>query len=61
VLAGFGDDDLVASKKIEIIGLEEMLPQEAPEELCPGEGRGEEALDGAIAAAVTTPARCPAS
>ncbi len=55
-LAGFGHDDLVASEQIDIIGLEEMLAKEAPEELHPGEGGGEEALDGAIAATVATPA-----
>ena len=57
VLAGFGHDDLVASQQIDIIGLEEMLTKETPVELRPGEGRGEEALDGAIASAVPTPAR----
>ena len=56
-LASFGDDNLVASKEIDIIGLEQMLTKEAPEELRPGQGGSEETLDGAIAAAVARPAR----
>jgi len=58
-LAGFGHDDLIASKKIDVISLEEMVAKEVPEELRPGEGGGEEALNGALAATVASPARDP--
>jgi len=58
-VAGFGHNHFVASEEIDIVGAEEMLAKEEAEELRPGDGGGEEALDGAIAGAVATPARDP--
>ena len=56
-LASFGDDDLIASQDVDIILLEVMGAKEQPEDVCPGEQSSEQALDGAVASAVATPAR----
>ncbi len=55
-LASFGDDDLIASEDVDIVRLDEMLAREAPEELWPGDDGSEEALNGAVAGALATPA-----
>ncbi len=56
MLAGFGDDDLIAREDVDIVGLAELLAREAPEDLWPGDGGGKEALHGAVASAIATPA-----
>lgn len=56
LLPGFGDDDLIASKNVDIIRVKEVLAKEAPEELCSKKRGGKEALNGAVAGAVASPA-----
>lgn len=54
--ASLGDDDLIASEDVDIVGVEEMVASEEPEEVRPRDGSGEEALHGAVAGAVAAPA-----
>ena len=39
----------------DVVRLDELLAQEEPEQLCPRQGGGEQALDGAIAGTVAGP------
>ncbi len=55
-LASFGDDGFIASKKIDIVRVKEVVEKEEPEELRPGNEGGEEALNGAIAGIFASPA-----
>jgi hypothetical protein len=55
VLAGFGDDHLIPSEDIDLVGCKEMLAKEQPEDRGPRDGSGKEALDGAIGAAAVSP------
>ena len=57
VLAGFGDDRFIAGKQIDIISLEQVAAEEQSEEGGPGQRGGKKALDSAIAAARSSPAR----
>jgi hypothetical protein len=57
VLAGFGHDGFITSQKIDIISVKQVGAKKEPEQRGPGNEGGEEALDGAIAAAVSGPAR----
>src|SRR5215831_12215395 len=56
VLAGFRDDDVIASDEVDIRGAVHMLTKEHPKQHRPREDGGEQALDGAIAAACASPA-----
>jgi hypothetical protein len=56
-LAGFGDDDLIASQDVDVVILEVMLLKDEPEEVCPGKDSSKEALDSAVPGAIATPAR----
>jgi hypothetical protein len=56
MLAGFGDDDLIASEDIDLGGFVEMVAKEEPKHARPREGRGKEALHRAIATAGARPA-----
>jgi hypothetical protein len=56
VFAGFGDDGFIASKKLDVVRVQEMVLEEEPEELRPWNDGGEEALNGAIAGTSVSPA-----
>ena len=56
VLAGFGDDDFIASDEVDISRAVHMLTKEHPKQHRPRDDGGEKALDGAIAAAFAGPA-----
>jgi hypothetical protein len=56
VLAGFRDDDFIASDEVDISRAVHMLTKEHPKQHRPREDGGEQALDGAIAAAFAGPA-----
>jgi hypothetical protein len=56
VLAGFGDDDVIARDEVDVSRTVQMVPEEDPKQESPREDRGEKALDGAIAAAWARPA-----
>ncbi len=56
VLAGFGDHDFIASGQGDIIRAVHMLTEEHPKQYRPRNDRGEQALDGARAAAFAGPA-----
>src|SRR5262249_12597574 len=59
VLAGFGDDDLIARHQVDRSWGVQMVAKEHPKEDPPGENRGKKALDRAIATAFAGPAREP--
>src|SRR5262249_6712095 len=50
VLAGFRDDDFIASDEVDISGAVHMLTKEHPKQHRPWQDGGEQALDGTIAA-----------
>jgi hypothetical protein len=56
VLAGFRDDDFIARNEVAISRAVYMLTKEHPKQHRPREDGGEQALDGAIAAACASPA-----
>src|SRR5262244_3110748 len=56
VLAGFRDDDFIASDEVDISGAVHMLTKEHPKQHRPWQDGGEQALDGTIAAAFAGPA-----
>jgi hypothetical protein len=56
VLAGFRDDDFIASDEVDISRAVHMLTKEHPKQHRPREDGGEQALDGAITAALASPA-----
>lgn len=56
VLAGFGDDDVIARDEVDVTRTVQMVPEEDPKQESPREDRGEKTLDGAIAAAWARPA-----
>src|SRR5262249_40449032 len=56
VLAGCGDDDVIARDEVDVTRTVQMVPEEDPKQEAPREDRGEKALDGAIAAAFACPA-----
>ncbi len=56
VLAGFGDDDVIARDEVDVTRTVHLVPEEDPKQKAPREDRGEKALDGAIAAAFARPA-----
>ena len=55
-LAGFGDDDFIASDEVDIVRAVHMLTKEHPKQHRPRDDGGEQALDGAIAPAFAGPA-----
>src|SRR5262252_4982855 len=55
--AGFRDDDFIARDEVDISRAVHMLTKEYPKQHRPREDSGEEALDGAVAAAFASPAR----
>ena len=56
VLAGFRDDDFIASDAVDISRAVHMLTKEHPKQHRPREDGGKPALDGAITAAFASPA-----
>ena len=56
MLAGFRDDDVIASRQIDIIRAVHMVTEEHPKQDGPWHDRGEKALDGPIAPAFARPA-----
>jgi hypothetical protein len=56
VFAGFRDDDFIACDEIDIRRAMHMLTKDPPKQHRPREDGGEQALDGAIAAAFACPA-----
>src|SRR5215467_13099391 len=56
VLAGFGDDDVIAGNEVDVTRTVPLVPEEDPKQEAPREDRGEKALDGAVAAAFARPA-----
>ena len=56
VLAGFGDNRFITAEQIDLISAEEMGAKEQPEHTGPGDAGMEQALDGALAAAIARPA-----
>src|ERR671932_690383 len=57
VLAGFGDNDVIARHEVDVTWTVQMMPEEDPKQDAPRDEGGEKALDGAIAAAWACPAR----
>ena len=56
VLAGFRDDNFIASDEVDISRTVQVLTKEHPKQHRPREDGREQALDGAIAAAFAGPA-----
>ena len=56
MLAGFRDDDFIASDAVDLSGAVHMVPKKHPKQHPPREDGGEQALDSAIAPAFAGPA-----
>ncbi len=54
--SGFGHDRFITSEAGDIVRIEQMRTKEVLKQIVPGQDRGEEALDGAIASASARPA-----